>query len=376
MYKNVLQSIEHVAIWPIISFCIFFLFFLILIGWVFTADKKYIQRMKKLPFEEGSDESKNAGAGFTGIITKTLFLVALLLGLHGGNAMAQRTGEAPSFFTDPINHPMMPLFLLTGLLFITLLLVLTVAVYMLRILNVFAEQAERERAKKLGVPYVPRVSWWTRMWEELNGSVPLSKEQDIDMGHEFDGIRELNNHLPPWWKGILYGSIVWAVGYMMVYHFAGTLPLSVAEYENELAVAAEQVRAFRAAQPVIEIDENNLVYNEDAAILTHGKTVFTSNNCQQCHRMDGGGNAIGPNLTDVYWIHGGALKNVFHTIKNGVVEKGMPAWGKVMSPSDVRDVAFYIMSLQGTNPPDARKPQGNRFEPEQPVAKADSLSVK
>jgi cytochrome c oxidase cbb3-type subunit 3 len=100
--------------------------------------------------------------------------------------------------------------------------------------------------------------------------------------------------------------------------------------------------------------------------------VFTSNNCQQCHRTDGGGNAIGPNLTDAYWIHGGSIKNVFQTVKNGVVEKGMPAWGKVMSPTDVRDVTFYVMSLQGTDPPEAKKPQGNLYTPEPQTSPADS----
>lgn len=285
--------------------------------------------------------------------------------------MAQDAAST-SFLDDPVNHPMAPLYLVSALLFITLILVMVVAVYMLRILNAFVEQAERDRAAKIGAAYVPHVSWWSRFWDELNASVPVAKEQDIDLGHEYDGIRELDNHLPPWWKGILYGSIIWAAGYLVVYHFIGSMPLSASEYESELTVAAEQVRAYRASQPVADIDENNLVYTADAAILANGKSVFTSNNCQQCHRTDGGGNAIGPNLTDVYWIHGGSMKNVFQTIKNGVVEKGMPAWGKVMSPTDVRDVAFYVMSLQGTNPPDPKKPQGNLYTPELPTAPADS----
>lgn len=288
--------------------------------------------------------------------------------------LAQDAAAPKSFMDDPINHPMAPLYLVTALVFITLVLVITVAVYMLRILNAFVEQAERERAKKLGIAYVPSVSWWTKMWDELNASVPVAKEQDIDLGHEYDGIRELDNHLPPWWKGILYGSMIWAVIYLIAYHFLGSLPLSGAEYENELAVAAEQVRAYRATQPVEVIDENTLAYSNDAALLSNGQKVFISNNCQQCHRQDGGGNAIGPNLTDTSWIHGGSIKNIFQTIKNGVVEKGMPAWGKVMSPTDVRDVAFYVMSLQGSNPPDAKAPQGTVYTPETPTTPADSIS--
>lgn len=299
-------------------------------------------------------------------VATVLFILVSVSNSHAQEATTK------SFFDDPVNHPMGPLYLVTGLLFVTLVLVIVVAVYMLRILNAFVEQAERERARKSGVQYVPQVSWLTKMWDELNASVPVDKEKDIDLGHDFDGIRELDNHLPPWWTGILYGSMIWAVVYMIVYHFTGSLPLSEAEYENELAAAAEQVRAYRATQPVADIDENNLAYSADAAILENGKNVFKSNNCQQCHRTDAGGNAIGPNLTDVYWIHGGSIKNIFQTIKTGVVEKGMPAWGKVMSPTDVRDVAFYVMSLQGTNPADPKKPQGNPYTPEATLAPADS----
>lgn len=304
---------------------------------------------------------------WTRIVMTSCFLLAATL-----PAAAQETSQK-SFWDDPVNHPMMPLYLITALVFVTVILVLIVAVYMLRILNMFVEQAERERAQKLGKPYVPSVSWWTKVWDEFNASVPVEKEKDIDLGHEYDGIRELDNHLPPWWKGILYGSMIWAVFYMIVYHFVGSWPLSRAEYENEVATAAEKIRAFKASQPVADIDANTLVYSADAAILEKGKQVFTSNNCQQCHRADGGGNAIGPNLTDAYWIHGGSIKNLFQTINTGVVEKGMPAWGKVMSPTDVRDVAFYVMSLQGTNPKDAKAPQGNLYTPEVVAAPADSV---
>ena len=92
-----------------------------------------------------------------------------------------------------------------------------------------------------------------------------------------------------------------------------------------------------------------------------------NNNCGSCHRNDGGGNTIGPNLTDDYWIHGGEVKNVFATIKNGAVEKGMPAWGKSMKPEDVRDVTFFVMSLRGTNPENAKGPQGELFKPTIPL---------
>lgn len=304
----------------------------------------------------------------------TRLAIAMLLMLNFSLAADAQDSVPKSFFSDPFNDPLTPLYLVTGLMFVTLILVVIVAAYMLSVVNTLAEEAERERAKKAGIAFVPQPSWLTKVWDKLNASVPVEHEKDIDLGHDFDGIRELDNHLPPWWKGILYGSMIWAVVYMVMYHYTASLPLSKGEYEQELAIAAEQVRAYRATQPVAEIDENALTYSADEALLTNGKKVFMSNNCQQCHRADGGGNAIGPNLTDAYWIHGGAIKNIFQTIKTGVVEKGMPAWGKVMSPTDVRDVAFYVMSLQGSNPPDPKKAQGNLFVPEAAPAPADSTA--
>jgi cytochrome c oxidase cbb3-type subunit III len=137
-------------------------------------------------------------------------------------------------------------------------------------------------------------------------------------------------------------------------------------------VAEEQVRKLKASQPQVEIDANALAFTPDSvSFIENGKTVFNDNNCGSCHRADGGGNAIGPNLTDAYWLHGGHIKDVFTTIKDGVVDKGMPAWGKSLSPQQVRDVTFYILSIQGTNPANAKGPQGEIFKPS--IVPSDSL---
>lgn len=297
--------------------------------------------------------------------------IVLILFLFGvvPSTMAQDT---KGFLDDPINHPMASFYFVAALMLVTILLVVVVAIYMLRVLNLFVLQAKRDKAKKAGLVYAPEISWWERTWDSLNASVPLDKEKDIDLGHEYDGIRELDNHLPPWWKGLFYGCVVWAVGYMVVYHYSRTLPLQAEEYENELTAAAEELRVLRASQPVAVIDENTLVFTTDKNLIENGKKVFMSNNCGSCHRNDGGGNAIGPNLTDSYWIHGGSMKEVFLTIKTGVIEKGMPAWGKVMSPTDVRDVSFFVMSLMGSNPIDPIKPEGKMVTPMEIPESGDS----
>jgi cytochrome c oxidase cbb3-type subunit 3 len=203
---------------------------------------------------------------------------------------------------------------------------------------------------------------WQRFSQKVNASVPVEQEKEIELDHNYDGIKELDNHLPPWWKWLFYGTIGWSAVYIFVFHLSGSLPLSGEEYQIELAEAEERSRALRANQPTASIDENALEYSADAALIQKGKNVFESNPCGSCHRNDGGGNTIGPNLTDEYWIHGGDIKSIFNTVKNGAVDKGMPAWGKAMSLQDVRDVTFYILSLQGTNPPNGKAPQGEVYK--------------
>lgn len=277
------------------------------------------------------------------------------------SANAQETA-AKSFWDDPVNHPLTPLYVVTAFVLIAMLTVLLVAFYLLRILNLLIEQTEEKRAATLGKPYVKRESWWSKLVQRLNASVPVAQEKDIDLGHDYDGIRELDNHLPPWWKWLFYGTIGWGAVYLVVYHLSHSLPLSGEEYQDEVARAEQQIQKFKASQPQAVIDESTLAYTSDPAIIDKGKKIFMDYNCGSCHRNDGGGNTIGPNLTDAYWLHGGDIKNIFTTIKNGVVEKGMPAWGGAMSPENVRDVSFFVMSLQGTNPPDAKAPQGELFK--------------
>ena len=299
--------------------------------------------------------------------------MVLILPIIFGVVPIAAAQDVKGFWADPINHPLSLFYLVIAIIGVTVGLVLVAAIYMLRVLNLFVTQAKKERAEKAGLVYRPESTWWEKAWDSFNASVPLDKEKDIDLGHEYDGIRELDNHLPPWWKGLFYGCVIWAFVYMVIYHYSSSLPLSAQEYENELATVAEELRVLRASQPVEVIDENTLTFTRDENLIANGKKVFMSNNCGSCHRNDGGGNAIGPNLTDPYWVHGGSLKEVFLTIKTGVIEKGMPAWGKVMSPSDVRDVAFFVMSLQGSNPVDSKKAEGKLVEPEPSLIPADSV---
>lgn len=285
-----------------------------------------------------------------------------------------QAADTKSFWDDPFTDPMLPLYIVTAMVFITILLVLAVAVYMLRILNLMVKKQAEEKAAREGRVLVTEASWWDKFWDDFNAAVPVTKESDIDLGHDYDGIRELDNHLPPWWKGILYFTIGWGVVYMIVYHVSFSLPSSAEEYDIQVAEADAAKRALQASQPAAVIDLNTLAYDANAEFIAKGKEVYLSNACQSCHGDAGGSrkNGVGPNLTDNFWIHGGSIKDIYTTIDKGVVEKGMPAWGKVMSPADVRNVTFYVMSLAGTNPPDAKDPQGTEYKPEAPMPKADT----
>lgn len=300
---------------------------------------------------------------------KRLFLS--LLCLSGSTAAFSQVAET-SFWDNPTGHPLLPVYLVIGLIIIITALLAIVGAYLVTVLKIFTTQAEKEKARRLGKTYLPQPSWWSKLSQKLNASVPVAEEKNIELDHSYDGIKELDNHLPPWWKWLFYGTIAWSVVYVFLFHLSESLPLSLQEYQNEITQAEEQQRLLKASQPETQIDENTLVFTNDPAMIEKGKTIFLNNNCGSCHRNDGGGNTIGPNLTDDYWIHGGDLKNVFVTIKNGAVEKGMPAWGKSMKPEDVRDVTFFVMSLKGTNPENAKAPQGELYQA--PVAQ-DSVNV-
>jgi cytochrome c oxidase cbb3-type subunit 3 len=292
------------------------------------------------------------------------FITSLSFSVFSLSAFAQTNAAAEKgFWDDPLSHPLTPLYLVLAFVLIAVILVAVVAIYMINIINMLTTLSEKERTEKLGLPYVPKPSWWSRFSQSVNASVAVEEEKTIELDHNFDGIKELDNHLPPWWKWLFIGTIGWGAVYIILFHLKGSLPLQLDEYQNEIAFAEEQSRKLKASQPVQEIDENTLAFSLDSAnFITNGKAVFTDNNCGSCHRADLGGNTIGPNLTDEYWLHGGHIKNVFTTVKNGVVEKGMPAWGKSLSPQQVRDVSFYILSQQGSKPVNPKKPQGEIYK--------------
>ncbi len=299
---------------------------------------------------------------------KSVFLSLVFL-LTVNFAQAQASVPAPSVWDDPT----VMFYVVIAFLFVVALLVLAVAAYMLQVVNILAKKAAEDRATKLGQAYEPEPSFLGKLWDQANHLLPMDKEATIVLDHNYDGIKELDNHLPPWWKWLFYASIGFAVVYMLAFHIFNTVPLSIGEYENEVAYANEQARKLKAANPGPQIDELNVEVTADAKALADGKSTFL-NTCATCHRRDGGGD-IGPNLTDEFWKHGGSVKDIFKVVKSGVTGTNMVAWGGVMSPESIRNVSSYVLTLQGSAPVNPKKQEGTLFKPDVKPVAADSTKT-
>ncbi|MEZ0607589.1 cbb3-type cytochrome c oxidase N-terminal domain-containing protein [Fibrella sp. WM1] len=195
-------------------------------------------------------------------------------------------------------------------------------------------------------------------WQYVTGLWPLAQERELVMAHAYDGIHELDNPTPPWFMGLFYGSIGFAVIYLLLFHVAGVGQLSLAEYNEEVQVA-EVAREAYIQKVAGSINENTVKLVGDAKSLDAGKVLF-SQKCVACHGQQAQG-GVGPNLTDEYWLHGGSVKAVYHTINEGVPEKGMMSWKSQLNPLQVQQVASYILSLQGSKPVGAKEPQGEKM---------------
>ena len=213
-----------------------------------------------------------------------------------------------------------------------------------------------------------------RWWDRFNKSVSIDKEQDVQLDHDYDGIKELDNSLPPWWIYGFYFTILFAGVYMYRYHISKSSPLQVEELAIKKIQAEKDKVAFMATL-ANNVDETSIAYNPTAELLAEGKVIFVKN-CVSCHGPEAQGASIGPNLTDEYWIHKGGIKDIFKTIKNGVQEKGMIPWGQQLSNAQIAAVATFIKSLQESHPTNPKAPQGDKYEEEsENSSSSDSVAV-
>jgi cytochrome c oxidase cbb3-type subunit 3 len=211
---------------------------------------------------------------------------------------------------------------------------------------------------------VDRNAWFKKLIKKWTKSKAIEEEGEIILDHNYDGIKELDNSLPPWWLYLFYATVLFGVVYLVRFHVVGDYDQE-AEYILEEKIAQREIEAFNKKAPEKEVfDMAALAVLADESSLNRGKALYKLN-CVSCHKADGGG-GIGPNLTDEYWVLGGGIKNVFNTIANGGRPgKGMVAWSKQYKLPEIQKIASYVMTLQGTKPESPKKAEGELWEEEE-----------
>ena len=200
--------------------------------------------------------------------------------------------------------------------------------------------------------------WWAGFDKKfMTKAIPVEREADVMLDHDYDGIRELDNALPPWWKFGFIATIFIAVFYMFYFHVSGAGKNPTEEYAEEVEKAAIAKEIYEASN-ADKVDEKNIKM-PGAAGLSDAKEIFTSV-CAACHGKQGEGGA-GPNLTDDYWLHKGSLTDIYFSIKHGYPDKGIQSWEKNYSPKEINSLAGYIKTLGGTKPANPKAPQGDLY---------------
>ena len=190
------------------------------------------------------------------------------------------------------------------------------------------------------------------MAKENNQIEPVDEKL---MDHNYDGIQELDNPPPRWIMAIFYITIAFAIIYAANYFWLGVGDSQDEEYVRKSMKHDQKYK-------IANMSSDDLVLLTDATAIEEGKTIYSEMNCFACHGMSGEGNAVGPNMTDDYWIHGCDFKSVFNIIKNGNPAKGMTAFKGQISDEKIQKVSSYILTMKGTNPANAKDPQGEKCE--------------
>ncbi len=259
------------------------------------------------------------------------------------------SGEKPAVIEYPITQ---------FFLFVILLLLIAVTLILQSVENItFLSMSKEARERYLAAkPKGLEWKWGKRVYQKMLGSKPVEEEVEIILDHNYDGIRELDNKLPPWWVYMFYATIVFGIIYLVRFHIVGDYNQDM-EYEQEVAAAQLEIEEYkRTAKDLVDV--NTVALLTDASDLSAGKAIYEVN-CVACHMADGGG-GIGPNLTDNNWILGGGIKNVFNTISEGGRDgKGMVAWKQILKPAEMAQVASYLLTFEGTTAANPKAAEGD-----------------
>lgn len=249
-----------------------------------------------------------------------------------------------------VEYPMLSLVLLVVLLFL-----IAAEFILAAIENILFQTLSPEAKEKYMAAHQERLKKYD-LKEIYRKAMGTSEVRDIELDHNYDGIKELDNKLPPWWLYSFYVSIVFAAGYMVYYHVLDG-ENQAAEFEQEMLAAKIAVEEYKKNAPDL-VDAESVVMLTDAGDLEQGAALYQTN-CMACHAGDGGG-GIGPNLVDDHWILGGGIKEIFHTIsEGGRAGKGMVAWKSILKPTEIQQISSYILSLQGSTPANPKEAEGD-----------------
>jgi len=195
------------------------------------------------------------------------------------------------------------------------------------------------------------------MEQDINKTEDYSPNEKYDKNittHDYDGIKELNNPAPTWIVLVFLATICFSLIYVVHYFgFPGNGNDQASEYDKEVAAANKEKENHQNTAVV-----NGSALNPQQA-MAEGKKLFNEKGCIACHGQAGEGNAIGPNLTDKFWINGCSKEAIVKVIAEGKPEKGMTPYKGTMTDGQITNlVAFIQGTLAGSNPAKAKAPQG------------------
>ncbi len=330
---------------------------------IYITSRLLIQQAKVKVERFKKEQKENlAKAGTIGVV--------ILLCFFSGPLFAQDAGAVTQAVAAPV--------ILSDSSFYALCAVIGAElIILLGLLSQLQAMMKEEAVKVAGASFeteaeaVAKESSFKKWWQKANKFKPIQEEASIDLGHDYDGIRELDNRLPPWWLYGFYLCIIFACVYLWRTEVSHSAPSTIEEYQASVAEAAVAKEAY-LAKAKSSVDESSVKFLTGASDIESGKKIFTTV-CAACHLADGGG-IVGPNLTDDYWLHGGSIQDIFKTIKYGWPEKGMKSWKDDYSPLQIAQLASFVKSLHGTKPAAPKEPQGELYKEDNTSAPAkDSL---
>ena len=276
--------------------------------------------------------------------TLPIFLFLFFFGIGNSNAQTVTATTAVTQLTGALDPNTIMIFLLV--IGIELFVILYLYAILEKMLIALGYKTKEE-------------SKWTfaAIMKRMTKAIPLDREAEVATDHNYDGIVELDNSLPPWWVYLFYGTIAFAMFYLVYFNYFDG-PTQKMEYDTEVAQALVKKNEL-LKKAAAAVDETSVVVLSDDASIAKGKGSFVTK-CAACHGQNGEG-LVGPNLTDEYWIHGGGIKDIFKTIKYGWPEKGMISWESQIQPLEMQQIASFIYSLKGSKPANAKAPQGTIY---------------